>query len=192
VTSPLVLASTSLQRKLILAQLEIPFVQVAPSYREVDEPDADPVELVRRHAVGKATSVHRAGDVTLGVDTTVQIGDMVLGKPRTAGDARAMLRSLSGRTHSVLSGICLLGMDDPVVGHERTSVTFRPIGEAEIEHYVSSREWSGRAGAYAIQGLGARFVTGIDGDYLNVVGSPAALLVGILARSRPALLGLSA
>jgi septum formation protein len=192
VTSPLVLASTSPQRKLILAQLEIPFVQVAPSYREVDEPDADPIELVRRHAVGKATSVHRAGDVTLGVDTTVHIGDMVLGKPCSADDARAMLRGLAARTHVVHSALCLLGTGDPVVGHERTYVTFRPIGEAEIERYVLSREWSGRAGAYAIQGLGARFVTRIDGDYLNVVGLPAALLVSILARRRPVLLGLPA
>jgi septum formation protein len=192
VTSPLVLASTSPQRKLILAQLDIPFIQVAPSYREVNEPDADPIELVRRHAEGKATSVHRDGDVTIGVDTAVQIDDLVLGKPRTADDARAMLRTLAGRTHVVISALCLLGTGDPVVGHERTAVTFRPIRDAEIERYILAREWSGRAGAYAIQGLGARFVTRIDGDYLNVVGLPAALLVSILGRHRPALLGLSA
>ena len=187
---PLVLASTSPQRRAILAQLGIPFEVVAPDYVEDDPPDADPVSLVRGHAVGKARSVHRPGRATLGVDTTVHLDGRVYGKPADAGEARAMLRELAGRTHVVLSGICLIASSGETVEHAETSVTFRPAGDRAVDAYVASGEWEGRAGGYAIQGLGGRLVERIDGDYLNVVGLPGALLVATLEREVSALLGL--
>ncbi len=181
----LVLASTSPQRRSILEQLRIPFIAVAPSYIEHDPPEADPVTLVRDHAEGKARSVHVDGAVTLGVDTTVHLDGRLYGKPADRDDARAMLGELGGRTHLVLSGLCLLGEGFAVVEHETTSVTFRGLSAVEIDAHLESGEWAGRAGGYAIQGLGARLVARIDGDYLNVVGLPAALLIDTLAAHAP-------
>jgi septum formation protein len=185
----LLLASTSPQRRAILEQLRIPFTAVAPDYLEHDAADADPVELVRAHAEGKARSVHQPGEVTLGVDTTVHLDGRVYAKPADLEDARAMLGALAGRTHAVISGLCLIGERFVVVAHEATSVRFRTVTGPELERYLESGEWSGRAGGYAIQGLGARLVAGIDGDYLNVVGLPAALLLDRLSAHAPELLG---
>ena len=184
----LVLASTSPQRRAILEQLAIPFEVAPPAYEEHDPPDADPVALVRDHATGKARSVHRAGRVTLGVDTTVHLAGRVYAKPRDAGDATAMLRELSGRTHTVVSGLCLIGPVGEVVEHAETLVTFRAVDDAAAADYVVSGEWRGRAGGYAIQGVGGRLVERIEGDYLNVVGLPGALLVRLLEEHAPALL----
>ena len=187
-TAPLVLASTSPQRSAILSQLRIPFEAVAPAYEEHDPPDADPVALVRDHARGKARSVHAADRVTLGVDTTVHLGARIHAKPHDGDDARAMLRELAGCTHTVLSALCLVTPERELVEHAETLVTFRELDDATIERYVSSGEWEGRAGGYAIQGLGGRLVERIDGDYLNVVGLPGALLVRLLEENAPALL----
>lgn len=184
----LVLASTSPQRRAILAQLRIPFTVVAPDYHEHDPPEADPVELVRRHAEGKARSVHREGSVTLGVDTTVHLDGRVYAKPDDADGAARMLQELGGRTHAVLSGLSLLGPGFEALEHEVTRVTFRPLAGFELDAYLASGEWRGRAGAYAIQGLGGRLVERIEGDYLNVVGLPGALLITELERHAPNLL----
>ena len=184
----LTLASTSPQRRAILEQLRIPFEVVAPDYVEHDPPDADPTELVRRHAEGKARSVHKEGLVTLGVDTTVVLDGRVYGKASDADHAARMLHELAGRTHTVVSGLCLLRAGDPVLAYEQTDVTFRNVSEETLVEYVASREWEGRAGAYAIQGLGGRLVERIEGDYLNVVGLPGALLVSILEERAPKLL----
>ena len=184
----LTLASTSPQRRAILEQLRIPFEVVAPDYVEHDPPDADPVELVRRHAEGKARSVHADGATTLGVDTTVVLDGRLYGKAADPEDAARILGELSDRTHTVLSGVCLLGGPEDVVAHERTDVTFRQLTPETLAAYVATGEWEGRAGAYAIQGLGGRLVRRIDGDYLNVVGLPGALLVSLLERHAPNLL----
>ena len=184
----LILASTSPQRRAILEQLRIPFEAVAPDYVEDDPPDADPAELVRRHAVGKARSVHADGAVTLGVDTTVVLDGRVYGKAADRDDAARMLHELSGRTHTVVSGLCLLGGDEEVIAHELTDVTFRLLAPELVAAYLESGEWEGRAGAYAIQGLGGRLVERIEGDYLNVVGLPGALLVSLLEHHAPELL----
>ena len=184
----LTLASTSPQRRAILEQLAIPFEVVPPDYAEDDPPDAEPIELVTRHAEGKARSAHEDGRLTLGVDTTVVLDGRVYGKPRDADDATRMLRELSGRTHTVASGMCLLGAGDDVVAHELTGVTFRPLASETIAGYVERGEWDGRAGGYAIQGLGGRLVASIEGDYLNVVGLPGALLVSLLEVRAPKLL----
>jgi septum formation protein len=170
----LILASTSPQRRAILEQLRIPFEVVAPAYHEVGD---DPVA----HAIGKARSVEGEGRTVLGVDTVVVLDGRVLGKADSPDDAAAMLGALSGRTHEVLSGLCLRTDEWEEVGREATRVRFRPLPERDVEAYVSSREWEGRAGAYAIQGFGATLVERIEGDYLNVVGLPAALLLRLLA-----------
>jgi septum formation protein len=185
----LVLASTSPQRRDILQQLRIPFDAVAPAYVEHDPPDADPVALVRAHALGKARSVHRPDRATIGVDTTVHLDGRVYGKPRDVDDAVAMLRELGGRSHTVLSGLCLIGPAGEIVDHAETLVTFRQLSDRVIREYVGSGEWRGRAGGYAIQGLGGRLVERIEGDYSNVVGLPAALLLTTLERELPDVLG---
>lgn len=184
----LILASTSPQRRAILEQLAIPFEVVAPGYVEDDPQDADPAALVRTHAEGKARSVHAEGRVTLGVDTTVVLDDRVYGKPTDRDDAARMLYELSGRTHTVLSGLCLLGAGEDVLLHDVTDVTFRLLSHEIVEAYLESGEWEGRAGAYAIQGLGGRLVERIEGDYLNVVGLPGALFVSLLEHHAPKLL----
>jgi septum formation protein len=174
----LVLGSTSPQRRDILEQLGIPFIVVAPEYDEVGD---DPVE----HAAGKARSVDGGGRLVLGVDTDVFLDGGRLGKAATAGEAREMLARLAGRTHEVVSGLCLRGSVPEQLHRVVTAVTFRPVAAEEIARYVESGEWQGRAGAYAIQGLGATLVERIEGDYLNVVGLPAALLVRLLAELLP-------
>ncbi|HUG64216.1 MAG TPA: Maf family protein [Gaiellaceae bacterium] len=188
----LTLASTSPQRRAILEQLQIPFEAVAPDYVEDDARLVTDryklVEIVRRHSEGKARSVHVSGKITLGVDTTVVLDAHGYAKPVDRSDARRMLTELSGRTHTVVSGLCLLGGDEDVLVHEATEVTFRTLSTDEVDAYLDSGEWEGRAGAYAIQGLGGRLVKRIEGDYLNVVGLPGLLLVTVLERQAPKLL----
>ena len=184
----LTLASTSPQRRAILEQLRIPFEVVQPTYVEDDPGGLEPAELVRRRAEGKARSVHRRDGVTIGVDTEVLLDGRVYGKPVDRADAEHMLNELSGRTHTVLSGVCLLGPEVDLVQHERTEVTFRLLRPELVEAYLGSGEWEGRAGAYAIQGLGGRLVERIEGDYLNVVGLPGSLLVSLLETHAPNLL----
>lgn len=180
---PILLASTSPQRRAILEQLRIPYDAVTPSYVEDDPPEGDAVELVKAHAAGKARSVApEAGDrPVLGVDTAVVLGGRSYGKPANADEASEMLDRLGGKMHIVVSGICLLTPGWEVVDHEATRVQFRELTPRDIAQYVQSGEWEGRAGAYAIQGLGAALVEELAGDYLNVVGLPATLLVRILA-----------
>jgi septum formation protein len=187
-SEPLVLASTSPQRRAILEQLRIPFEVVAPSYVEDDPPGLEAEDLVRTHAEGKARSAHTESRITLGVDTAVVLDGRVYGKPEDEGDAERMLTDLAGRTHTVVSGLCLLGPELELVRHALTNVTFRPLAPELAATYLASREWEGRAGAYAIQGLGGRLVERIDGDYLNVVGLPGPLLVSLLERHAPKML----
>jgi septum formation protein len=188
---PLVLASESPQRRAILEQLDIPFTVVPPRYEESGVRGADPAEVVRAHARGKARSVAGEADEqpVLGVDTAVVIDGETLGKPTNAANAEAMLERLSGRAHEVMSGLCLVTPGWEELQHEVTRVAFRPLTARDLAHYVGSGEWEGRAGGYAIQGLGGSLVEGIVGDYLNVVGLPAALLIRLLVRRFPGTYG---
>jgi septum formation protein len=180
---PLLLASTSPQRKAILEQLHIPFDVVAPKYEEETPEVGNALQIVREHARGKARSVADIADdrPIVGVDTAVVLDGRIFGKPVNASDAERMLEDLSGRTHVVVSGLCLLtpGWED--VEDDATQVAFRDLAPRELGIYVATGEWEGRAGGYAIQGRGAALVESIAGDYLNVVGLPAALLVRLLA-----------
>ena len=186
-TPPLLLASISPQRRAILKQLDIPFDAVEPLYKEPpanEHKGSDPFTVVTEHARGKARSVLDLADdrPVLGVDTEVVIDGELLGKPADAAEAESMLERLAGRTHEVISGLCLVTRAWEDVHHDVTEVTFRALTARDLAHYVGSREWEGRAGGYAIQGLGAGLVERIEGDYLNVVGLPAATLVELLAR----------
>ncbi len=191
VVQPLLLASTSPQRRVTLDQLGIPYDVLAPTYVEEDPPKANAVRLVREHARGKARSVAaQAGDrPVLGVDTAVSLGGKIFGKPANAADAERMLEELAGETHVVVSGLCLITPGWELVEHDSTRVTFRELTPREIAHHMTHGEWEGRAGGYAIQGRGAALVEEIEGDYLNVVGLPAALLVRTLAERFPGAYG---
>jgi septum formation protein len=179
---PIVLASVSPQRRAILEQLGVPFDVVAPDFEESGD---DPVVL----AAGKARSVDGGDRPVLGVDTEVVVDGEALGKPRSAGAAEAMLERLSGRTHEVVSGLCLRTPAWEELHSETTLVTFRALTARDLAHYVGSGEWEGRAGGYAIQGLGASLVERVEGDYLNVVGLPTALLIRLLAKRFPGTYG---
>lgn len=156
---------------------------MAPAYEE--EPGGNPLE----HAAGKARSVDGGSRPVLGVDTVVVCGERRIGKPADAAEAAAILASLSGRSHEVVSGLCLRGPGWEELAQATTRVVFRRLASAEVERYLASGEWVGRAGAYAIQGLGAGFVERIEGDYLNVVGLPGALLLELLAARLPGVFG---
>ena len=178
------LASRSPQRRAILEQLGIPFRVVEPAYDERDL-GVPPAELVVRHSWGKAHSIEvEADEWVLGVDTAVVLDEKVYGKPADEAEAGRMLALLSGRAHEVHSGVTLHRgpghPDHAFTGHAMTEVRFRRLEPADISDYVATGEWRGRAGGYAIQGRGAVLVERIDGDYLNVVGLPAALLVSML------------
>jgi septum formation protein len=173
--TPLVLASTSPQRRAILEQLRVPFDVVAPDFAEVD--GTSPLE----RAAGKARSVEGGDRPVLGVDTEVLFEGALLGKPADATEAEAMLEALGGRTHEVVSGLCLRTHAWEELHEAVTHVTFRELTPRDLAHYVAAGEWEGRAGGYAIQGLGAALVERVEGDFLNVVGLPGALLVRVLA-----------
>jgi nucleoside triphosphate pyrophosphatase len=187
---PLLLASRSPQRRAILEQLGVPFDVIVPQYEEAVG-SADPAETVRKNARGKARSVAGVASdrPVLGVDTEVVVEGRVFGKPANAGEAEGMLEALAGRTHEVVSSLCLLTPGWEEVGHEVTRVSFRELDARDLAAYIGTGEWEGRAGAYAVQGRGAALVERIEGDYLNVVGLPAALLVRLLADRFPGVYG---
>jgi septum formation protein len=173
----LILASQSPRRSEILRQARIPFV-VKPA--QVDEsvlPGEQVEDYVRRVAEQKATSVEAAeGDIVLGADTVVVVGDEILGKPRDRADAIRMLKQLAGREHRVITGVCFRRGQKLRYDRAVTRVWFVPLTRDEIEQYVASGEPMDRAGAYAIQGLAAKFIQRIEGSYTNVVGLPVELV----------------
>jgi len=180
-----VLASSSLRRWELLHRAGFDFEVRASHMVEEIEPGELPEEFARRAAREKAmqvAAVSPPGSLVLGADTVVVIDGETLGKPSDLEDATRMLRLLAGRTHQVHTGICLVRAPDEIraIEHETTLVTFRELDEEEIRRYVESGEPLDKAGAYAIQGLGSKFVTRISGCYSNVVGLPIALVYEIL------------
>jgi septum formation protein len=175
----LVLASRSPQRRAILQQLGVPFVERPVDV--VEEEEGVPVAVASENALRKAIAAGAGeGEIVLGVDTVVAIDLDIWGKPPNADAAAETLRQLSGRTHTVVSGVALVRQDrDVQAATASTRVTFRALDSALIDWYVASGEWEGRAGGYAIQGRGAALVERIEGDYLNVVGLPVATLVDL-------------
>jgi septum formation protein len=175
----LVLASRSPQRRAILEQLGVPFVERPVDVVEQDE--GAPEVVAGENALRKALAAGaREGEIVLGVDTVVATDLEIWGKPPNATAAAETLRRLSGRTHRVVSGIALVrAAGDVQAATATTEVTFRPLDDVVVDWYVASGEWDGRAGGYAIQGRGAALIERIDGDYLNVVGLPVATLIGL-------------
>ena len=188
----LVLASKSPRRREILGWLGVEFEVVEPAAEELTgglDPEALVLENARRKALAGAEALGEAGDaVVLGVDTDVFVDGEMLGQPADRAAAEQHLRRLSGREHEVLSGICLLGPRATGIpgaplrersGVARSAVTFRDLDERTLAAYLDSGEWRGRAGGYAIQGLGSILVDRVEGDFSNVVGLPVGLLLDL-------------
>jgi len=173
----LILASASPRRHELLLAAGIDHVVRAAAIPEEHRPGEPPARLVERLAEQKARAVpSSAADVVLGADTVVCLDDLVLGKPTDDDDARRMLRLLSGREHYVYTGICILARGRTIRDVAITGVSFERMRENEIEEYTRSGEPRDKAGAYAIQGLGSKFVRSIQGCYQNVVGLPVSLV----------------
>jgi septum formation protein len=140
--------------------------------------DGDPLEVARENARRKARAVD--GELVVGVDTVVALDDRILPKPGDAAQARQWLETLSGRTHRVVGGLCVVRAGRERAAVEVTEVTFRQLTGDDVAWYVASGEWEGKAGGYAIQGRGAALVDRIAGDYLNVVGLPLTALLRLV------------
>lgn len=177
----LVLASASPRRAEILRGANIPFTVLSSAVDETPLPGETASDLVRRLAAAKAELVAARAvgpAIVLAADTVVALEGAILGKPRTSEDARQMLEKLSGRTHSVITGVALIRLPDVERREfiEQTQVHFTSLSNEEIVQYLSSGEPFDKAGSYAIQGIGGRFIPRIDGCYFNVVGLPLARL----------------
>lgn len=185
-TPHLILASTSPRRRELLGQLGLPFEVVASRFDEslLSPLGLHPADYVTQLALGKAAEVAARlaapEAVVVGADTTVVLDGDVLNKPADPDDAARMLRRLSGRTHEVYTGLCLIHGEHIQTAHAVTAVTFAPLSDDTIAAYVATGEPLDKAGAYGIQGQGLGFIPRIDGDYYNVVGLPLELLRGLL------------
>ena len=180
---PLILASASPRRKRLLTQMGLPFRSVASNVREKGH-NGDPTEISRVLAEKKAFQVYSKNKESwiLGADTVVAIDHHILGKPENSDNARQMLTLLSGREHRVITGICILTPSGKVAHSEAvtTRVRFIKLTGQQIEAYISTDEPYGKAGSYAIQGIGSFMVEGISGSYANVVGLPLCVLIKVL------------
>jgi septum formation protein len=173
---PLVLASASPRRRELLAGLGLDFSVRTVDFEEHLVPGEAPLAAARRLAIGKVRAHVDPGSVVLAADTIVVLEDRILGKPRDASDARSMLRDLAGREHAVLTGVAFCHGERLVAGVDSTRVQMTDLDDEEIGWYVGTGEPRGKAGAYAIQGLGALFIEAIEGNYSNVVGLPLPLV----------------
>jgi len=193
----LVLASASLRRQDLLHSAGISFTVQAADVDETPLPGESSLACALRLAREKALTVwrQRPTDLVLGADTIVVVDNLILGKPSDRDDAARMLRLLSGRSHDVITGVCLVDPrgpthgtqahnrhDDPAIQTtaETTRVTFIDLSEEEIAAYIATKEPMDKAGAYAIQGIASRWIPRIEGDYSNVVGLPVALVYRML------------
>lgn len=178
----IVLASASPRRRQLLASAGISFVAQTADISEAAKAGEAPRALAERLAREKARAVsrQRPNDVVVGADTIVVVDRQILGKPRDAGDATRMLRLLSGRSHQVITGVCVMGPGFEEVRSESTLVTMCGLTDRDIHTYIATGEPMDKAGAYAIQGLASRWIPRVEGDYCNVVGLPVSLVYGIL------------
>lgn len=182
----LILASSSPRRKTLMRQAGLACSVVHPP---IDEPDfidenLSPARQAEALAYFKASSVRpvESDALVLGADTVVSVGSEILGKASGPAAAAEMLAKLSGTQHEVISGVALLGREHwRMIASETTRITMRTITPAEIDRYVESDEWRGKAGSYAIQETGDRFVVNVDGSFSNVVGLPMELVARMLA-----------
>jgi septum formation protein len=189
----IILASASPRRQELLRSAGISFTVQPADIKETPLPGEAPRECAERLAREKALAVSRKnpGQWVLGADTIVVVDEAILGKPRDDEDAARMLRLLSGRTHAVITGVCVVepvgGGQGSVAGKinissETTLVTFCGMSDEEIREYVATGEPMDKAGAYAIQGMASRWIPRIEGDYSNVVGLPVALVYRMIGK----------
>lgn len=188
----LILASQSPRRRQLLEQMGLTFEVKTACIDETMDPAKPLAEEIARLSWRKAEAV-QAGlshdAVIVAADTMVCIDGQRLGKPHSTKEAAAMLRQLSGRSHTVLSGVCVLCADQVETFTQQTDITFRPLSETEITAYVATGEPMDKAGAYGIQGMGGLFVSSLNGDYYNVMGLPICPLAEVLRRFGVAVLG---
>jgi septum formation protein len=192
----LVLASASPRRQELLHNAGVPFVVRPANIPEIPQEGEAPPSFAERLAREKALAVfrQRLDDLILGADTIVVVDGQILGKPRDAADAARMLRLLSGRTHQVITGVCLVGPSKQLLRtedrepktdfedtrSETTLVTMNALSDDDIRSYITTGEPMDKAGAYAIQGMASRWISCIEGDYFNVVGLPVSLVYKML------------
>lgn len=177
-----VLASASPRRRELLKLIGIEHSVVPSNFDETMQPGEEPEGHALRLAVEKAGAVAsaHADAVVIGADTVVVLDGKVLGKPSSLEDSREILRQLNGRTHTVITAVAVAYAGAVRQGAERVAVTFRRLGEDEMDAYVATREGMDKAGAYGIQGFGATIVQRIEGDFFAVMGLPLVRLVGLL------------
>jgi septum formation protein len=182
-----ILASSSPRRRELLASIGLTFDVMPSDIPEIHQPGESPEEYVARLSRGKAAVIaaKQPDAWIIAADTTVLLGDELLEKPADADDAKRMLATISGKTHTVYTGVTLQnaaqGWHDTRVAE--TEVRMLPLDERDIAWYVSTGEPLDKAGAYAAQGIGAVFIDSIHGSYTNVVGLPLALLFQMLRRA---------
>ena len=177
----LILASASPRRAEILRDAGYHFAVLSSAIDETPYPDESPQDLVQRlaDAKGELAAARAVGPaILIAADTEVVLDGQVFGKPRSSDDARRMLTKLSGSTHAVLTGVCLIRLPDVerISFVETTLVTFAALSDEEITRYLATGEPHDKAGAYAIQGYASRYIPRIEGCYFNVVGLPLARL----------------
>ncbi len=172
----LILASTSPRRKALLARLNIPFEVMSPAFDEVSLDDFSAKEEVLAFAEGKARSVAKglSGCIVIGSDTLIEWEGKKIGKPKDAADAKRILCDLQGRSHVIWTGVFLMDTSDGTAQGlvEKVVVTLFPISNAEIEDYIKTGEPLDKAGAYAVQGMGRKFIRSLQGDPLAAIGLP--------------------
>lgn len=178
----LILASQSPRRRELLHNITDDFSVKVSDADETLSPDMSPEEAVVYLATvkGKAVFSENKSDTVISADTVVVLDGKILGKPHSKAEAYEMLSSLSGRSHFVYTGVCVLFGDKSVVFYEKTDVTFRSLSPDEINSYIESGEPFDKAGGYGIQGKGSIMITSINGDYYNVMGLPVAKLYEVL------------
>jgi len=180
----LILASTSPRRRDLFALLHIPFEIVAPPFQEQIRQECSAAEEAQRFALGKARSCaqHDPDSLVLGSDTLISVGTDVLGKPADLEEARATLQRLRGREHVIHTAVAICRKRDDLqdLAVETVRVRMHNLSDAEVEAYLQTQEWMGKAGAYSIQGSGSRVIARIEGDYTAAVGLPLRLVARML------------
>jgi len=174
----IVLASASPRRRQLLEMLRLPVLVVPANIPEQPLPREAPLAYARRLAREKARTV--PGRIVLAADTIVVLDGMILEKPADDADAVRMLSALQGRTHTVITAICLIADGREYQAHDQTAVTFRPCDAALLRDYAATGEPRDKAGAYGIQGWGAALIERIDGDFFGVMGLPVRLVLQLL------------
>lgn len=181
-----ILASQSPRRRELLERMGLSDFLIRPAQgEEIFDPSLTPAQLVEALSRQKAEEISAGAvpeDIVIAADTVVSVDGRVLGKPRDEAEAADMLSALSGREHTVYTGLTVRRGGEAVTEHEATAVRFRPLTRGEIAAYVATGEPMDKAGSYGIQGYGCLLVEGITGDYFNVVGLPVCRLGQILAR----------